>query len=862
MVALSCTLGSFAYTTGDYVFTTDARYKVTGADNLLKNGDFSVANPGDAAFGWTDAAGATLSTEQWTINSSAGPDGKTALVSNSAAEGVTIFQTVPFTQGQTLIVSFKIKGVTAFTSSTTAGEGGYIDVYANADGSANKSADRFQQVADVVAVGTDWTEVSFAFTDTVAGGSTGSLIVTLGRLEAGTVVADFYVQEAKSVYDTRVSDRIINYAEYLANSGEFTSGVDEFKETIASMKEAAADPETSDDASAMASLLESLAEEQEAFLDKSSSDYMDNISNGVISSSWPKYNNKDLKTRGDWTFVGARWGHAQGSEFLSDDMPGSYHKTAGAAYITKVGAPAGRYMFAIDAMALKYSTKKGNNSWHDPDYSYYHPYAQVFVGKDSVKYENIDNRVFNTYTAFGKISDGDTLRVGIAYPEFGDATDKGGSFRIKNAVLRILGVNKEEAARQSLVASIYTQQKVLLERLGYAREDISGTTYPWGKPALQDSVDKYQALYTASLVYVNEEGVDQGIDIPEDYDDVLLDAVRMITRARNTMHTLNEPFTNLVEYVPTAQAKLDNESYKNADATYRAALESEVAKSNSLIASVTATVDSASFANAYTDLQAAIYKFEHSCVTPGNPASETVINPYFLQNSGAKSGKATGWDMTLQSDSKGWWLFGADDRFEGGNKAYVSRGNTAFSQNKAMQKITISMKGYYEFRCQAYATNTNSATYNGMWNGLSGADSARVSGIGLFFGPENRPDSISNVCTTQNTFTEWTIEDVRTYSIGYEKAADGDEVVEFGMDALNNGVPMGNGCNLYGFGSVHVYFWGTKQNYLDGISDVPVDVLKSGSKAVYNLMGVKVANSKANLSKGIYISEGKKFIVK
>lgn len=872
-VGLACAVGSFAYNVGDYVFTADARYKVTSDVNLITNGDFSVTNPSAVGFGWTDGAGAALSTDNWQLMPGEGPDGTTALQSLSAAEGVTIFQAVPFTQAQTLIVSFKIKSPTAATSSVTVGDGTYVDVYANADGSASKDADRFQQVATAEAIGTDWTEISYCFTDTVSGGSTGSLIVSLSRLEAGTLVADFHVQEAVSVYDTRISDRLINYAQYLIDSKEFSTGVDEFQEIVSQMKEIAQDATTSDDEASMTDLLSSLATAQEEWLDKSSANYISYVSNGAITTSWPKHNNNESwSSYGDWQFTGGstRWGHGSSSEYLNYTYPGNYDLPWGQAAIVAAGVPTGRYMFAIDAMALKYQKTKVDGSYYGADYSVYADYVKAFVGSDTVTYDEIDNRVFNTYTAFGNVAQGDTLKAGIYFPGFGDGNG-GGTFRLENVVLRIIGVTAEMLARTDYVASIYTQANALKTRLDAANEEIAGTTYPWGKEALQDSVTKYTEVYNASLAYVDAEGNDLGMDIPDDYDDTLLAAVRAMNSARNTMHSLNEPYTNLVEDVAEAQANLDDEAYANASADYRSALQSAVNNANALISGVSATPDSASFASASDAIATATYKYQHSCVTPGNPADEVVVNPFFAINGGQKSGVAEGWDFTLQSESKGWFLFGSDDRFEGGTKAYVSRGHTAYSQNKAMQKITISMKGYYEFRCQAYALSTYKSTYNGMksvtYDETTGevVDSVMKSGISLFFGPENVPDSLNNICTTQTTFGNnvWDIDEVRTYSMGYEKAADGDEVVEFGMDALNNGNPTGYGCNLYGFGSVHVYYWADKKNFTDGISDMPVDVLKNKQNtAVYNLMGVKVADSRADLPKGLYISNGKKFVVK
>lgn len=872
----ACTLGASAsFETGAYVYTFDARYKISSAENLLINGDFSVANPSASNFGWKDAKGAVLSTENWQVNAGGGPDGKNSLKALRAiyqdgdgTSEVSLLQTVPFSPTQTLTVSFKIKAPSAVTTSTVPGSSDYVDVYANEDGSASKTANRFQQVASEVAVGTDWTEVTYCFVDTVSGGSTGSVVIALSHLAAGTEIADFSVQMAEKVYDDRVANRILSYGEYLAGTGYFDKGKEDFLEAVNGVRE---NLKTDDSEESCNDLMSSYEDSYQDYLNENSSDALSLISRGDISKATlvnlGKYNNKDLKSLGDWTFEGGRWGHPKGADFLSDDIPGAYQKTAGQAYIQKDGLAAGTYMFAVDAMALAYQKKKVNGNYTAPDYAYNLPWVKAFVGKDSVTYTNVDNRTYNTYTAFGKIAEGDTLRVGIAYPDFGTADDtKGGSFRINNAVLRLIGVSAAEAERIAYVSKIYVQQTELLKRLTAAKEDLNGTS-PWSKPVLKDSIDKYQPLYDASLAYVNAEGVDQGIDIPEEYDQTLLEAVRAMNRARNNFSSDNKPFTDLVSTAAKADERLKGDTWKDASADSRSKLETEKAQAEDLIAKVTAERDSATYASANVELNQAIYAFEHSCARYGAPAEENVINPYFAVNGGSKSGKAEGWDITLQAAAQGWVYFGQDDRFENGTKAYVGRGNTAFSKNKIAQKITITEKGYYEFRCQAYATNTNKKFYEQMWNGKSGADSVRNSGVYVFFGPDEAADKDSIiVCTKQIEFKEWQIDEVRSYSIFFDKTTDGEQLMELGLDALANGDPMGAGCNLYGFGSVHLYFWGDKQKYLDdkatGIESVPVDVLKQKDGAVYNLMGVKVADSLKGLSKGIYICNGVKFVVK
>lgn len=858
IVGLLCVLGTFAYNQGDYVYTPDARFKVVG-DNLIKNGSFTNQDVSSADFGWTTNEGGSLSPDNWSIETSQGPNGETVLQSQSAAEGVTMSQAVAFEATKSYVITFKIKGVGTASSSITEGDANYIDVYANIDGSISKTADRFQQVATVETVGTEWQDVAFAFTDTVTGGQAGSIIVSLGRLAAGTQITGFEVRQVDKVYDIRIAQRALAHANLLLASADLPKEGDQLRETVAGIG-SILETSDADDIATMEDYMNTLATDLAAFLDANSAEMISYISSGDIAG-WPKFNNGDGKTsQGDWVFTSdtPRWGHAQDAVEANYSFPSSYVLGWGNASIVKTGMAAGRYMFTIDAYALKY--QKSGSDLYAPDYSVLAEGGYVFVGKDTVKIE-LDNRVYNTYTVFGDVAEDGALNAGIYFPGF----TTGGTFRFMNASLRKIGNTAEEVARAQYVADINAQQVELRKHLDLATEEVASTDYPWGKEDLRDSIAAYEPVYTASLEYVSANGEDLGVTIPDGYDDDLLAAVRSMNSARNNYSSTNAPYTELVAYAVEAKTILDDEDNAGATASTRATLAASIESANALIAAVTATEDSLSFATSLVTLKEAVVNFMMSQASFKNPAEVALNNPNFEKNSGQKSGKCEGWTLTLQSDTKGWWFFGKDEKFESGYKIYVSRGNTAFSQNKALQKVTVTVAGLYEFRTQAYATNTGASNYNGMWNGKSGEDSARVSGIALFFGPENAPDSIANVCTAQTTFGNnvWDPDEMRTYSIFYNKKTDGEEVLELGMDALQNGIPMSKGCNIYAFGSNHIYFYGDSTKYATGIEEIPSVVpVTNNDTAVYTFTGVKVGNSTANLPKGIYISRGKKFVVK
>ena len=73
-VALMCAVGSYAYEVGDYIYTPEAKFKVTDANKVI-NGDFSQSL---AVGGWADVNGDEVDTEIWGNAGAVGPNGENA----------------------------------------------------------------------------------------------------------------------------------------------------------------------------------------------------------------------------------------------------------------------------------------------------------------------------------------------------------------------------------------------------------------------------------------------------------------------------------------------------------------------------------------------------------------------------------------------------------------------------------------------------------------------------------------------------------------------------------------------------------------------------------------------------------------
>ena len=269
-------MASFAYQLNDYIYTSDAKYKVVG-QNIIANGNFASNYSS-----WSTLTAAAVSPDFWSVETGAGPNGENVLMSVNNADGndgAYIFQSVPFEASKTYVVSMKVLAPAAITTSVSSGAQNYIDVFANADFSSSKSAARFQQVASVTGIpANEWTDVSFAFTDTVTGGSVGGLQVAIGRLDIGTKITDISINEVTQVYDTRIAEAKVAYDKKLLALTEFPDGKDELSvivDLLDTYLKTGVDPGLGviiDDVQAMTDLLTQISEAEANYLNANSYD--------------------------------------------------------------------------------------------------------------------------------------------------------------------------------------------------------------------------------------------------------------------------------------------------------------------------------------------------------------------------------------------------------------------------------------------------------------------------------------------------------------------------------------------------------------------------------------------------------------
>lgn len=912
--AIMGAMTSFAYNVGDYVFTHDAKFKVVG-NNLIANGNFASNYDG-----WKDYADGALSPDYWSIETGAAEDGKGNVIqsANGGADltGNYMYQAVPFESGKTYVVTFKMKGVEPGTSSITQKTSNYVDVFANADGTVSKTADRFQQVATTDALNAEWTSYSFSFTDTVTGGSTGYIVVSFGQLTQGTQISDVEIREVESVFDTRISDKEIAYAKSLLAIDDFKNGRDVFNGVLEGI-EAAFKGSGMDDPSTAEDALKSFVDAENLFLDANSYDVSSMINSKQL---WTTKIQKANGTYGDWYVEGStRWFHDPASDpYIRDYIQASYNLPAGTAKIVKE-MPAGKYFFSCESKGHRMAGT-GSAVRNTPDYTYVVEGAKVFIGNDSVSF-NLDQRNFERHFVMSTLAEGDTLNAGFWHPATSVDNKLGGQVYMQTPVLRIVGDNANGEMQKYVedyvsLKAIATQANALKVMLDSAVVVSAKAEYPWGKAELNDTTTKYQAVYSELSV------LQPGAELFDVAADSLMQSMRIVRSAIQTYYSLNAPYTDLKAQIAQANESINLPANANGDkATFKAVID----KAQGLINNTTAEYNeelAQQMKDAKTELADAQSAFESTTAAFNNPSEIQLVNPFF---EGAKKGAIpTGWTGVMDKDGNAKWKGGTNKNYENGTYVCSWKGYTYFPKNSVAQQVNVLKSGVYVLSCQTICYNEN-----------GGKDGDRNTHSGVFYYGKltEGADSIAAHMIHTNRNVGYYPE---IYAVVYDKADEVETSIELGFNALNNTC-----CNQYTFGGNHLRYMGPKAKFdtdlaaalaaslekgadmyqsiasfendatvesntdltygniyinlghaveyaqvaetssqkmtayyqledaiknanvvVSGVKGIIAEPVAKIQKGVYTLTGVKVAENAANLPQGLYIVNGKKVIVK
>lgn len=839
---------SFAYQQGDAVYTFNGKFKIIG-ENMLTNGDFS-----DGVNGWTGLTGNAVPTDTFSVVPAGGPDGMNCLqVSMSGGTlGTNLHNSANFRQSVRLtpgnyVFTYKVKALTGGCTSNTRSSGrndNYQDVFLNNSGkspylSTNEADNITSSVAAYVETEAgNWMTVSYNY-----------------RVEADEYVnfeffnliqydcfADFGVYPVEQVGDDRLlQDAVKTLEAFVADETNFPGAADYLVGPIEDLKASMENPDlTVDDVNGMVSMiLGSDGSALQEYLNTISADVSKYFNYFTFDDCAEKSANKGAAD--GWTESGGRWGVSApwsnySTRHIFADINGGYGLGAGSQYQSAF-LPKGKYLYMVQASAYQYYTAAKETyivDWYNQRSG-----LKYFINADSVDMADVPTWKANTYFhVFNVANDGEqTLGFYRAANEAASGNDRnrvsgGGQVRFDNMHIRILGVTDEDVERFFLENNLADAQNSLKTMIDSAKTVIADPRYIWGKDVLQDSINVSQGIY------------DQYTDAVQEDIDKLNDQMPLMRDAIRDYYAINKEYTQLGDDIAAANKLTGDETRPNGKDELRAAITTADTYYKSLNAQ--SERDSLQLVKTDSLLNDAVGDFYLANASYQTPGYITLVNDDFTDGT-------NGWSVDNGTGTAAWKASDVDMPTYKGRAVVFNRGVTASDNKYIVKDVYIKKTGIYEFSatCAVHSSSWSEIGENQTYTYLiAGADSVNV----ITKGDGSKKQQIGE---WDRFVVQTNIENVET-----SEGLVAPHYLRVGLVKIPKEDGTNQSVNIICFGSPVLVYYGTKEEYESGISDVEV---VDTTFDVYNLNGMKVrsnATSLDGLAKGIYIVDGKKYVVK
>ena len=839
---------SFAYQQGDAVYTFNGKFKIIG-ENMLTNGDFS-----DGVNGWTGLTGNAVPTDTFSVVPAGGPDGMNCLqVSMSGGTlGTNLHNSANFRQSVRLtpgnyVFTYKVKALTGGCTSNTRSSGrndNYQDVFLNNSGkspylSTNEADNITSSVAAYVETEAgNWMTVSYNY-----------------RVEADEYVnfeffnliqydcfADFGVYPVEQVGDDRLlQDAVKTLEAFVADETNFPGAADYLVGPIEDLKASMENPDlTVDDVNGMVSMiLGSDGSALQEYLNTISADVSKYFNYFTFDDCAEKSANKGAAD--GWTESGGRWGVSApwsnySTRHIFAEINGGYGLGAGSQYQSAF-LPKGKYLYMVQASAYQYYTAAKETyivDWYNQRSG-----LKYFINGDSIDMTDVPTWKANTYFhVFNVANDGEqTLGFYRAANEAASGNDRsrvsgGGQVRFDNMHIRILGVTDEDVERFFLENNLADAQNSLKTMIDSAKTVIADSRYIWGKDVLQDSINVSQGIYDQ---YTN--AVQEDIDKLNDQMPLMRDAIR-------DYYAINKEYTQLGDDIAAANKLTGDETRPNGKDELRAAITTADTYYKSLNAQ--SERDSLQLVKTDSLLNDAVGDFYLANASYQTPGYINLVNDDFTDGT-------NGWSVDNGTGTAAWKASDVDMPTYKGRAVVFNRGVTASDNKYIVKDVYIKKTGIYEFSatCAVHSSSWSEIGENQTYTYLiAGADSVNV----ITKGDGSKKQQIGE---WDRFVVQTNIENVET-----SEGLVAPHYLRVGLVKIPKEDGTNQSVNVICFGSPVLVYYGTKEEYESGISDVEV---VDTTFDVYNLNGMKVrsnATSLDGLAKGIYIVDGKKYVVK
>ena len=647
-VAMCTVVSSFALSKGEYVYTPQGRFQITG-DNINANSAFTDLS------GWTVISASAEKTlaDNFIVNGNGFAEGINSVSSIDATttEGM-YFKFEPTSASDTYVVSFKMKGAALMTTRTYTiawdGAGAEVgDELTNCVKIKGNSEHKYQQadgLADEVIVndgGEELTEEWQTFSYAIVGdGTSRTYFIELRGLAAEFQFADLQICPAVQFADLRQRDAMLNKLKAYINKDYFDWSDDLLNDM--GVNEAIANLEAIGDESGQAELDDLLPTAQEVldeFLKATMDDYLDGDIANYLGIKESDGNTNKVSKIGDWNCLPGGRGHW--SHGANPDM-GHYQNSSSWAY-SSVDAPmgvtlqkkllTGSYVFYIESNAAVREAWK--QTWNI-DRGMKPAYGVAYIAKtvDGVVTDTIakviqelDPVKFTPFLISAKVEEAGVYEFGM----LGYCKDDYKSLKLGSVVVvkdaAIWGKNTSPYSLKQLNYEDDVREQITTGRdnLTTAAENIADGNSFWGKAALQAVVDevtprieKYEAMSQEEIintfdvdVYVKSERTsnpETGLLVYEVYDT----ATKLIIAGNREFAAKNDTLNSIQKVIDNALTVLYMRVYDTA--TGKAALQAAIDKAKGFQAQMKAVdyseENAAAIVAANAELNAAVEVFK------------------------------------------------------------------------------------------------------------------------------------------------------------------------------------------------------------------------------------------------------------
>ena len=793
-IAMLSVVSSFAYNVGDYIYTRNGRFKVTGA-NLITNGDFK-----EGLKDWMKADLTEFDEGQtwYSIKEAEGPDGMPCIevaeansknfqdnwVNNQAsmAASTNLFRYVPVEANQNYVVTYKVRmsnetlqatAICPYNGRSTNYQAFYFKpkttlvdevetptdpaTFYNVPGSKETISN-----ASEVANG-EWQELSYSYSPT----EDGYICMFFGNLVANECFGDFGVYPASEVSDDRgVKDALAQVEFYIANK-DVLPNEQETLEGIKEMLEGYLANESKDEVNGFLQGLNTNNDETDPFkffldantVDLAQDKYVKNFYNGGTS----------------WTATGGNWGTASAKGNFNTQYVNQYMKQPGknstalavGDYYQTFDLPAGKYLFVVQAQAYKFIAdgSGGSSNYEIPRYDHVNG-LRAFVGNDSINMDDVPSDRGKIYMKILDVEAG-VKNIGFHSPG-GDVLGMGGDHRFDGLQIRYIGTQADLDA--------YVWKAKVIEKLDLFQQGIDAAQ------AVYDSEDYIfeKTQFGASIAWAKEQHSTLTAYTEDNYNELVL-AHDSIDKARRAYVAINKEYTQLKKDVVLAASKITEDRPEAVET-----LNGVIAEANSYIAAQTETSRDSL---ALVENSAKVLKAGEDYLIANARYATPADMFYSLRNNTFQNG-FTAWEDNSGTGSRD-WRTQANERFTEGYCVYYNRGDGQNDHRYIFQYVPITKTGVYEFEAEC-------AVHRGASTGINDTDTW------LYVGNDSIMVSTSGVNKSQ------TLGDVAKFKVRTvinEIPENG--VLRVGLDRKGT-IKLG----IVYMGSTHVYYSGDYATYL------------------------------------------------